>query len=266
MGGVAATRTRPPARVAPVRADLARLIPSGRSLLVCFAIIGFAAGAYAVARETPVFAVRTVEVEGAPPDVAADVRVALAADRGKSLLALSRDDAVARVEALPSVIAARADRSFPNTLRIVVRPERPVAVLRRGRDSWLVSARGRVVRRVARSGNRGLPRVWIPRAATVAVGSILDDRGGGVAARAVALLQSTGVGGVRGAVLSERDGLVFVLRSGVEVRLGAPVDVALKLAVARRIVPLLPQGSKLLDLSVPERPVSETNPQPEGRG
>ena len=56
----------------------------------------------------------------------------------------------------PSVVAAaRYDRDFPHTLRIFVEPEQP-AVVRRGADSWLVSARARVIAGL-RLGNGAAP-------------------------------------------------------------------------------------------------------------
>jgi hypothetical protein len=49
------------------------------------------------------------------------------------------------------------------------------------------------------------------------------------------------------------------------VRLGDASNVALKLAVAARVIPLLDTGTGYLDVSVPERPVSGTlNSQVEG--
>jgi hypothetical protein len=52
--------------------------------------------------------------------------------------------------------------------------------------------------------------------------------------------------------------LTFVLRSGLELRLGDIREVPLKLAVASEIVPgLLARGGyAYLDVSVPERPVA----------
>ncbi len=44
----------------------------------------------------------------------------------------------------------------------------------------------------------------------------------------------------------------------MQVRLGDPVDVPLKLAVAARVLPLLQDGTAYLDVSVPERPVAGT--------
>jgi hypothetical protein len=55
------------------------------------------------------------------------------------------------------------------------------------------------------------------------------------------------------------------LRGGLEIQLGAPVDLRLKIAIAHGIVPSLAPpaagGPNYLDLSVPERPVAGRNPQ-----
>jgi cell division septal protein FtsQ len=47
--------------------ELARIVPSGRSLLLGFALLAGGILAYVIARQTAVFAIRTVEVNGAPP-------------------------------------------------------------------------------------------------------------------------------------------------------------------------------------------------------
>ena len=62
--------------------------------------------------------------------------------------------------------------------------------------------------------------------------------------------------------------LTLVLRHGLEVRLGDPGDVRLKLAVARRILRAtnaLASGG-YLDVSVPERPVLGQKSQVGGGG
>jgi hypothetical protein len=68
-----------------------------------------------------------------------------------------------------------------------------------------------------------------------------------------------GAFGPRIASASYTDGIVvFRLRSGVELLLGDGGDVKLKLAVAQRILAVLPAGSTFLDVSTPGRPVSGT--------
>jgi len=253
-------------RRAPASAGrLRRLAPSARSLLVGLAIAAFAGGAYAAARETSVFAVRSVDVTGAPPAVAAQVSRALAPLLGSSLVVLDGAALERRVDAIPSVEAVSYDRAFPHTLRIEVVPERSSAVVRSGSASWLVSARGRLVARIAPRSEPGLPRIWLPAAATLASGAFLPSGRGGSAAAALALA-SRFPAGIHSASFAG-DALVFHLHSGLELRLGTPTDIRLKLAVARRALRLLPPGSTYLDVSVPGRPVSgadaasSTNPQ-----
>jgi len=60
--------------------------------------------------------------------------------------------------------------------------------------------------------------------------------------------------------------LTLRLRSGLELRLGAPTDVRLKLAIARRALRVLPPGSAYVDVSVPGRPVAGPNPPVSGGG
>ena len=53
-----------------------------------------------------------------------------------------------------------------------------------------------------------------------------------------------------------RDELTLALRSGIELRLGDTTDLAVKLEVARRVLPQLGDLRGYLDVSVPERPVA----------
>jgi hypothetical protein len=46
------------------------------------------------------------------------------------------------------------------------------------------------------------------------------------------------------------------LRSGLEIMLGSPTNILVKLAIAARVVPLLDDRMLYLDVSVPERPVA----------
>jgi cell division protein FtsQ len=241
--------------------DWGRLLPSARALLVGFGLVALAALLYVVARETPMFAVRRIEVEGAPPRVAAHVRRALAPLRGKSLLGLGRDDVESRLAALPDVAAMSYDRAFPSTLRVVVRPERPVAVVRQGSSSWLVSAAARVIRTVPRGAAPGLPRVWVGRATSIGVGDVLSDRDALRAVRALALVRSLPVH-ARFVRANDQE-LTLILRSGLELRLGNDGALPLKLAIARRILSALGGASppyRYLDVSVPERPVAGHKP------
>ena len=137
------------------------------------------------------------------------------------------------IAAVPTVASASFDRAFPHTLRIVIVPEHPVAVLRQGAASWLVSsadgswpafamAPGRGCRALGREGR----------------GARTRRDGSGDAQRL------TRCGGAashhalpRAGLLrpGEPDELLLILRSGLELRLGDSTDVALKLAVAAQV-------------------------------
>jgi cell division septal protein FtsQ len=249
------------------RTPLVRLLPSGRSLLVGFAIVLGAAGLYLLARSTPMFAVGQIEVDGAPPAVAAHVRSALAPLKGQSLLALDSAEVERRLAKLPDVAAAGYDRDFPHILRVRVRPEHPVAVARRGPKAWLVAASTRTIAEVPLRTHAGLPRIWLAHSNDPEVGAAVTDRFALRAIRALALARTAHFqGGVRMVRVRARD-LTFLLGSGIELRLGDLHAVPLKLAVAGRVLPILRQrgGYLYLDVSVPERPVAGTslNPQSE---
>jgi cell division protein FtsQ len=240
-------------RVHP-RAWLARFAPTRRSLAVGFGVLAVALGGYLLARETALFAIDRIEVRGGSPQVARQVQSVLASLVGRPLVGLDGSAVLARVDALPTVVSASYDRSFPHTLRITVVPERPAAVLRRGPDSWLVSRRGRVMERLPATAVPRLPRIWLSTRTPVRTGAELTAAGAAPAARAVGL---AGAFAARVDSASVTNGtLVFHLRSGLALLLGDGGDIKLKVAVAARVLAILPTGSTFLDVSSPGRPVS----------
>ena len=244
-----------PRPVATERASFPSLVPSGKSLGIAFLILVGALLAWFGARETGVFAVRTIDVAGAPPGVATQVRRALASERGTSLMKVDLAAARSTVTSLPTVLGVRFDRAYPHTLRVVVVPERPVAVARQGANAYLLAASGRVMATVGRRDRPKLPRIWIKRGIAMAPGGHVDGEVR-TAVEAVAPLARSGFPGRVSSVTASSDALVLTLRTGLEVRLGDPQDVDLKLAVAARVIPLLGAESTYLDVAVPERPVA----------
>lgn len=241
---------------------VSRFLPSARSVLVAVLIAALGAGAYIGARETTVFAVTKIEVGGAPEPISRDVRRALAPLRGSSLVVVDRAELERRVADLAWVAGLRYDRAFPHTLRVWIETERALAVLRRGARSWLVSARGRVLQPVDRASHRRLPRIWLGADGAPRVGARVPEQ---ASAAVAALAPAAGLPFLE-RVLFVRVGeqtVTLVLRSGVEVRLGEPSDVRLKVEIARRILPSVVSPG-YVDLSVPERPVVGGNPQVEG--
>lgn len=230
-------------------------------VLVAVAFVGAGVGAYVLARQTSVFALERIEVEGAPAGVAAEVRSSLDAYRGESLIKFDSGGASRRLASVAEIAQARFDRAFPHTLKVHVRLERPVAVLRQGSDAWLVSASARVLRKLERPFPR-LPRIWVQRSVDIAVNATLGGPGArGVAA--VAPLRPLQVGADVRQVLTADGELTLVLASGTELRLGNSGDLRLKLAIARQLIPLT-NGATYVDVSVPERPVAGYNSQVTG--
>jgi len=263
--GRAGRPERPRARTASVvvpfprtapgdRLELGPLVPSGRSLLVAFAVLGAVLASLVLARETPLFAVHEISVRGASPGVETQVRKALRDRTGSSLFGLDLDAARSDVAALSTVASVSFDRAYPHTLRVTVVPERPVAVVRQGAESFLVSERGRVIARVERTARPALARIWVKRDVRLDPGAIVADdlmtAVGAVAPLADGRFPSRVVS------VTTADGLKLRLRSGLELRLGDTHDVDLKLAVAARVLRAPPAGSGYLDVSVPDRPVA----------
>jgi cell division septal protein FtsQ len=250
------------------RLEVLRFAPSGRSLAFGAALALVAAGLYGLARETSMFAVDAIRVEGTSAALAADVQRELRRYDGSSLVTVDARAVEQRVNGLPAVRTSVVDRSFPHTLRIRVVPEVPVAVLRRGASSFLVSARGRVIAPVPLGARRTLPRIWLPAQTQLDLGSLLGGEQGGLAARSLAALVGSGFTSKITFVRALDGQITLGLRGGLEIRLGAPVDLRVKIAIAHGIVPglALPSqgGPDYLDIAVPERPVAGRNPQPAG--
>ena len=233
-------------------------MPSGRAILLAFGLLVGALACWWLARESSLFDVRKIEVAGARPQVARQVERALRRDVGTSLLELDTARVRSRLLSLPTVRAVSLDRAFPNTLRVAVVAERPVGVIRQGADAWLVSARGRVMSRVDRRARGRLPRIWVARAVRVEVGEVVQ----GDARAAVAAVAPIAAERLPGRVARARarpGELTLVLRSGLELRLGEPSDVRLKLRVLARVLPLVDDATAYVDVGIPERPVAGTD-------
>ena len=157
---------------------------------------------------------------------------------GRSLVRFDGATPRRRIAAVSEVADATFDRDFPHTLKVRVRLERPVAVLRRGADAWVVSASARVLQQLEHSARtRACPRIWLPAATDVSVNATL----GGVAAMgvaAVAPLRPLHIGAdVRQVLTGDRE-LTLVLGTGTELRLGDSGDIRLKLSIAKQILPI----------------------------
>jgi cell division protein FtsQ len=222
---------------------------------------------YLGARETPVFAVRTVEVDGAPATVRQAILESLEETRGTSLVSLDGDAVVRRLEALPSVQSVTYDRAFPHTLRLVVVPEKPVAVVKQASDLWIVSARGRVIGGTSVPEAPDLPLVRYLSDAPLTAGQFVADEGTKTILAALSEAPKRMPMPIHSARLEDGE-LTLVLAGDGETRplllLGQPVDVGTKLRVAALVLRKLGYEERdvlaYLDVTLPDRPVASTNP------
>ena len=239
------------------RLHLARFVPSGRSLLVAFAVVAGTIAVYSGAYASSVFAVERVEVLGAPPEIMREVEAATQGVLGTSLVAVDAADVEGTLRALPSVAGVSVDRAFPHTLVVRIAPERAVAVARRGHSSWLVTGSGKVIREIETGSERAFPRLWLTRGVAIRVGGTLPASYT-PATKALAAAREEKLPRRVKAVRSTGAELTLVLHRGPEIRLGEAADLGLKVAVATAAFRLVGSGTTYIDVSVPERPVAGT--------
>ncbi len=244
-------------------------LPWLRLLAIVAIVVAVLGLAYAAARFTTLFALRDLEVAGGSNAVQASVRETVAPFLGESLVTLDRDDVRRRLRALPTVRSVAIDRAFPHTLRISVVQERALAVVRDGREAWLVSDRGRVIRAAPPEASAARPVVWTASEPDLAPGDVVSAESVKLALVGLRQLPTTFPEPVRTARADGAE-LTLLLESGAEIRLGKAESVALKLAVAARVLHSMSSAERAalayLDVSVPERAVagSTLNSQLEG--
>ncbi|HSK15093.1 MAG TPA: FtsQ-type POTRA domain-containing protein [Gaiellaceae bacterium] len=238
--------------------------PSRRSAGLATLALALVGLLYLGARETSLFALRELEVSGAPPGVARTVETAAGQFAGESLVALDRDDLRRSLEALPTVRAVELDRAFPHTLRVAVEPELPLAVLRQGQAAWLLSERGRVMRKVE-PGAAKRPQVRFQGEDRIAAGDLVETDEVALALAVLRRVPDNFPVRIQEVAVSG-SAITLVLADGGELRLGERTDLPLKLEVAGRVLRLLTlaerQDLAYVDVTLPERPVGRFNTQP----
>jgi cell division protein FtsQ len=251
-----------PRTVASLRGVRARAV-------VIAALLAAAVGLlYLGARETRVFALQTVEVEGARGPLKSAILEEVDELKGTSLVALDGSTLIRRLEALPTVHAVTSDRAFPHTLRLTIEPERPIAVVNTDAAAWVVSVSGRVISRVPPGKTPNLPRIHYPEGQALQAGDVVGDAStrtviGAVAVAPKRLLLPLHIGSLEDGELTFK--LIGEAGTRPRLELGEPVDVGAKLAVAalvlRKLGPEERAALTYLDVSLPDRPVASTNPQ-----
>jgi cell division protein FtsQ len=231
------------------------------AVVVCAAAAGAVELGYLWLKSSGTFQLRSVAVRGGTENdrVAARDAVARAA-AGDSLLALSSARVASAIEKVPTIRLASVDRDFPHTLRILIVPERPVALmLGPGGYRSLVAASGRVLR-VFAPGEAAplLPHVWTRRERPVPGGSMLASDAQ-AALEALAARPPDFGASVANVKMDPDRGIVMRLRGGLDIVLGPPLQLRDKLRAAAwvlRYYSTSAQRAQLVyaDVSAPNRP------------
>ena len=241
--------------------------PSGRTTLAVLGCALAGALAFAVARETSLFAAREIAVSGGSPSAQREVRRHLASLGGKSLVALDSGELAADLERLPAIRAATVDRAFPHTLSVVIAEERPLAVLAEGERAMLVSVRGRAIREVSPRSLPRVPRIAVGGLARLEPGQEVREERVARALLALAHVPPRFPLRVVSADATE-EGIGLTLEGEVALLLGDATGLGAKIAAARAVLRSLPPEERTalayVDATLPNRVVTSTNPQVEG--
>jgi cell division protein FtsQ len=214
-----------------------------RTALIVVALVVLAViGTWLVAF-SPVFGVRTIEVQGNQVLSAAQVERAAAIDRGTPLIRLDTDAAARRVEALPVVASAQVRTSFPSTVVITVDERDPVGYVQAHDRTMLVDRTGDQYRVVA-NPPAGLPRFDVPADADA------QTTGGAVATVARALPAKL-LARVEVIHALDPSAITLVLTDGRTVEWGSATGAAAK---ARVLAVLLEQPGTQIDITDPDQP------------
>jgi len=234
---------RPPAARHPY---VRRRVAVGLALLAL--VVGLAWGVTV----SPFLTIDHVVVTGTHRLTAAQVDAAGGIHRGDSMFWFRPGQAATAIRALPFVARARVTRSWPHTVRVAVTEREPVAWFAQAGATFTTDATGRVLERVA-SAPAGLPRLEGLRR-TAAPGGWIAPAGG---AAAVGMLPALVRAATTTATLARDGSLTLHLVTGVELRLGPPVDVGVKVRAALAVLGAL--GNRVVsyvDVSVPTNPVA----------
>lgn len=237
------------------RGSLGHWAPSWASLVVGLTLAVVAAATYVVAWHSSAFSIRHIEVEGISGAMADRVRTTLRPLEGSSLVRFNGADGRRLVAPVPFVASVSFDREFPDTLRATVVPEQPAALLRRGRDIWVVARSGRVLKRVESGPPPALPRIWLSAASEPIVGAVISDPDSAEAVRALTPMADVRLPADIRSVHVEGGEVSVLLSTGTRVLLGTPSQLRLKLTVVARILPFA-GDAEIIDASVPDRVVA----------
>jgi cell division protein FtsQ len=238
----------PPRRRAPAPRDATH---RRRRLAVVVGVVTVLATVAWGVSVSPLLDVDHVHLRGLHHLTAAEVERAGGIHPGDAMVWLDPSRAERAIEALPYVRQATVSREWPDTVRVTVHERRPVAWVDGASGKQVVDATGRVVETVAEPP-AGLPQLLGVQMVT-GVGGTVAPRDASPSAAGLAGLVAWGTASVE----TTDHGVVLHLRTGPEVRLGPPTQVAIKVRAALAVLQAS-AGTAVhyVDVSVPTNPVA----------
>lgn len=202
-------------------------------------------------RDSPVFAIKHVNVEGATGQEAEHLRAALTdAAMDMTALHVRKDELETVAEPYPTVASISVSRKLPNTLTIKIKSREPVAAIVVGESRLAVAADGVLLRGVKTAGVPIVRLEGLPTGDRVTGGKGLDAiKILGAAPRALRPK-------IRELSFTE-NGIVVALIEGPEIRFGDSSRPNAKwLAAARVLADKSSVGASYVDVGLPERPAA----------
>ena len=216
--------------------------------VVALAIVAVAAW---VVLASPLLDVDRVIIRGTAHTTPEQVQNAAQVARGDAMIWVDGGAIAARVKALPWVRDAHVERDWPGTVRITVTERAPAAWVQSSTGPVIVDGSGRVLDRVA-NAPVGLPQVDGVASVPPVGARISPTLGASVAGRLLGYARS----GTKSIAVTDH-GVNLTLVSGVEVRLGSPTAVMVKVRAAVAVLDALNgQTVSYVDVAVPSNPVA----------
>jgi cell division protein FtsQ len=221
-----------------------------RVLLVVASLLVVTGIAY-LGASSPLLDVDRIQVVGASPAVAGEVRSHTGVHMHDALAFLDTGAIARRVERLPWVAHASVHRTFPGTVRVTVKEYTPAAFIRvPGHGVVLVARNGRVFAAEKTAPPGAVEIRGVRRAPKVG-----ESLAPATAARVMSQLARPLAARVH-AVDVSGDGLALVLRTGGSIRLGSGSALGAKSQAALAVLARIGTSPFVyLDVSTPQTPV-----------
>ena len=224
-------------------------------ILVAIVVVALAvAGVWLV--RSPLLSVSEIEISGAEQSNPIDAVRALDTDVGTAMIDVRTGAITTEIEADPWVAQAQVSLSWPQTLVIEIVEHVPTVLVSSGTGFVWTTEDGWIVTEAERT--EGHPIVAID-AGDTSIGEVTEDPfllGGLVFVTALPPDLASD------AVVSAEDGGLVAVVAGHRVRLGRPVDLAVKAVVLEELLATGLEEGAVIDLIAPMRP-AVANPQPQ---